>query len=882
MKTVTNEFKENIKINGRQLDTIITIDNIPFQKENFNSITPKFNTNLFKTIMKGVEIDSNFYILKNSKVNVKSGVLVNNEYEYIDYGNYLAYKEAEINEDTKSWKTTVYDKIIESMIDYDLTVTYPISVRNYWLAIFNKLNWDISGIPETFTNSSKMINSDVHSGIGYTYRDVLDELCTISGVFLIDKGGIPTIITPEETNQVIDETYLKDTNVTVGEKVFFNSLVFARAEESDNIYRKDDTSIEENGLHEFRIADNQLLSTNDRVDYIEELWEYIKTFEYYSFDVDTIGVMFMEPVDRFTISANSNNYSTILLNDTTTISQGLTENMYSEIPEETETEYKYADTTDRKINQTYIIVDKQNQKIEAVVQSNQEVVSKTAQLSIEVDELKGQISEVADVTITADGYGIINAEKINVSEPIMLRIRPNGEDFALLYPRKNLYPSSNLYPKNRKITFENLTTKKKIEYIIPKDLWYLDNNNYDEFILDYENLQCYINRKIGVNADGTKYMLELPTIEELDYPTINLTEGDYKIYTNSFSNAYIYVRLMTQNIYTSQFATKVELNSSITQTSKEINLSVDKKIQDLDTQLSSDITQTSNSIMAEVNGKIDTLDEDINAKLELKVDTKNLVSEINASADKINLTGDRIIIDSTNLKVAEDGTLTATNGEFTGTINGGTINGSSINTDKNLTVGNNVYVGQNQSTEAVDLKYMYFDNENYIRRAKTSFFNIIEMHSQQRSSMFAGNDSNNAQIETSFLDNSPTIDLSFTVNNTQRPIAQFSNDYIRFLHQPVVTSDKRLKKNIKDIEVNWIKDLKVKQFEYKNDIIKNKYIGLVAQEYQDKDYAKYFLDKDEKGFYSINYGNITNALIKYVQQLEKRIEVLENENIGKN
>lgn len=321
---------------------------------------------------------------------------------------------------------------------------------------------------------------------------------------------------------------------------------------------------------------------------------------------------------------------------------------------------------------TEITVDKQNQKIEAVVQSNQEVVSKTAQLSIEVDELKGQISEVADVTITADGYGIINAEKINVSEPIMLRIRPNGEDFALLYPRKNLYPSSNLYPKNRKITFENLTTNEKIEYIIPKDLWYLDNNNYDEFILDYENLQCYINRKIGVNADGTKYMLELPTIEELDYPTINLTEGDYKIYTNSFSNAYIYVRLMTQNIYTSQFATKVELSSSITQTSKEINLSVDKKIQDLDTQLSSDITQTSNSIMAKVNGKIGELDEDINAKLELKVDTENLVSELNASADVINLTSNRFSMTSDNSSISQDGTFN---------FKGGTIGGWTVNNE---------------------------------------------------------------------------------------------------------------------------------------------------------------------------------------------------------
>lgn len=56
--------------------------------------------------------------------------------------------------------------------------------------------------------------------------------------------------------------------------------------------------------------------------------------------------------------------------------------------------------------------------------------------------------------------------------------------------------------------------------------------------------------------------------------------------------------------------------------------------------------------------------------LEVKVNTKDLISEINASADVINLTGDRIIIDSENFKVAKDGTITAKNGNFTGTITG--------------------------------------------------------------------------------------------------------------------------------------------------------------------------------------------------------------------
>ena len=58
--------------------------------------------------------------------------------------------------------------------------------------------------------------------------------------------------------------------------------------------------------------------------------------------------------------------------------------------------------------------------------------------------------------------------------------------------------------------------------------------------------------------------------------------------------------------------------------------------------------------------------DDIKASLEVKVDAENLISEINASADIIRLTGDRIVIDSTYFKVEEDGTVVASNMTITG------------------------------------------------------------------------------------------------------------------------------------------------------------------------------------------------------------------------
>ena len=92
---------------------------------------------------------------------------------------------------------------------------------------------------------------------------------------------------------------------------------------------------------------------------------------------------------------------------------------------------------------------------------------------------------------------------------------------------------------------------------------------------------------------------------------------------------------------------------------------------------------------------------------------------------------------------------------------------------------------------------------------------------------------------------------------------------------------------MEDIDVSWIDNIDIKQFEYKYSP-NIKQIGVIAQDYIDKDYSKYFLGESNKKFidaesgilkeekyYSVAYGNITNALIKYCQELKKQVIQLE-------
>lgn len=371
MIVVSNNFKNELK-QPKTIDAKILIGNEVLTSSDINSLKRVFKTSLFKTVMKQVDIDSNTLIEKGTTINPQFGLYIGNAFEYISLGNYKAINEPTLNKDTNSYQISTYDIIVDSMTPYALTttdITYPCSVRDLFVAIFTKLGWATTGIPATFVNSTSSIEQDVFSNVNMTYRDVLDELCTISCNFLVEKSNVPTLIQKTTTSEIINEYNMKNTNVAIKNRVFFNSLVFSRAEESDNIYRKDDTSIANNGLHEFKISDLQILSLNWRDNFIDAMWNYIKTFEYYSFEVDTYGIAYLEPIDEFTLSTFNDTYTTLLLCSDLTIGNGFSEKIYADETYETQTEYKYASDTDRKINQTTLIVDKQQQEITALVSS---------------------------------------------------------------------------------------------------------------------------------------------------------------------------------------------------------------------------------------------------------------------------------------------------------------------------------------------------------------------------------------------------------------------------------------------------------------------------------------------------------------------------------
>lgn len=353
--------------------------------------------------------------------------------------------------------------------------------------------------------------------------------------------------------------------------------------------------------------------------------------------------------------------------------------------------YGIAMTMDGAIVADYITTGTLNTNViqgyDSLVISVSDATQQVAALSLTVAELNSKIQDVLDITTSAESESAyVELFHINASEPIMVQIHPNSVDIQNLYPHNNLYPNATLYPHNAVLRFTNVDTSEVFDYEIPTDLLYLNSDVYDTFYLSYDENICQVEHKVGINNQGQKYELATPVIETFTYPELFLTTGDeYHIELVGMNSAYIFVRLMAANIYTTQFATRTE----VSQTADAITTMVEREYATKDL-MNSTITQTADAINLEVSKK---------------VGNNEIISKINQSAEaitiqanKVNLTGyttfndlstaGRTTINGSNITT---GTIDASQATITNinanNISGGTINGNNVNIT-NLKAGN--------------------------------------------------------------------------------------------------------------------------------------------------------------------------------------------------
>lgn len=435
MKQVSIGFKNQIKELGREIDSIITYYNHykfitednqyiltedgqkilteQINRDNVVEITAEdiYNEKLIthgdilSTMMKEFDFEVKQEMQIGSIVNVKFGVKVDDEYEYIDYGDFIV-NQKEYKEDTKTYSYKAYDSMLLTMTPFKAPSSIPSNYTIYDLFDYICSYCHLTNGVEEFANSEREFNNiQSLEDLGYTNRDILDFISEISGSSIACNNYILETLTPNDTNLTLQSDSFKDSNVNFN-KVYgpINSILFSRGDDTDVIEIKDDESIATNGVTQIKIKDNPFLEDNDRSDYQEELFDVLNGLTYTLNDLDSIGITYLDYYDKYKVQIGENTYDCLLLNDEISINQGLEEKIFTEEYEGTTQEYKTSRLSDKDQKWANIQVKK----------DLGEITLEVGQLSNEVDTKVGSNEIISKINMSPEQIAI-QTQKLNLT-----------------------------------------------------------------------------------------------------------------------------------------------------------------------------------------------------------------------------------------------------------------------------------------------------------------------------------------------------------------------------------------------------------------------------------------------------------------------------------
>lgn len=240
---------------------------------------------------------------------------------------------------------------------------------------------------------------------------------------------------------------------------------------------------------------------------------------------------------------------------------------------------------------------------------------------------------------------------------------------------------------------------------------------------------------------------------------------------------------------------------------------------------------------------------------ELRMKDGTFIGNINGGTININ---NRFMVDKDG-NVHIDG-----NGYFKGNIegsniSGGTINGTTITTDKDLKVGNNIYVGTygDRNTK----KYIYL-NDLFSVASRNDVLCI----GLANDTLFPPGTLNFTSNGSIYLKGTAYLRLENEDSGLSSIMLAGGN--INMSSQPVVGSDKRLKENIKEIDLTGILNyLNIYEFNYIGS--DKRTVGVIAQDFVGTPYEDIILSKNEKGYYSVDYNVINMAIAQFIKKVMK-------------
>ncbi len=291
-------------------------------------------------------------------------------FEQIDYG-YFLITEAPVKKGAETTTIKALGKMSEMQnVGYEASITYPITIAGLAAAIGDKFGLTVASM-SSLPNYNYTIQEDLYENISEeNYRNILSEIAgATASMAVVDDRTQQIYFRPHQLTVQGTLDYEKLKTLTIGAHYGpVNSVVLSRTPQEDNIAIVDEQSVEDNGLTEVKLANNEIMD-DDRTAFISNLLNAVDGIEWTGFEATTVGLGWYECGDRLEFEdGDGNQVEGIITYHKITVDGGIKEELKGVIPEETTTNYALAGGVMKTIYNTEIKVDKQGQEINLIVE----------------------------------------------------------------------------------------------------------------------------------------------------------------------------------------------------------------------------------------------------------------------------------------------------------------------------------------------------------------------------------------------------------------------------------------------------------------------------------------------------------------------------------
>lgn len=826
--------------------------------------------------------------------------LQDGEIEYVPLGEFVCYNPIPDKENKETVvkfadKRLLFNKELKSE-DF----VFPMTRRKFVDGICKLVGVQLSSTE--FPNQNEII-TELYLDVGSTLADAIKYVTEACGCYAkISRSNELEIHLFTCTDLVIGPSdYFKHSHKPRYGPI--NSVVLSNMPQNSDVLKQDGKSILENGLTEIRVVNNPFL-LEDRDERIVPLFNQLSGVSYVPFESRSKGDPRIDTGDiiKF-VDLDGVEYDTVVLNHTLTYTGGLVTTIESPALTKTQSKYNQMSDTNKKILSVDLKVDKASGEINARIDG---VDDKVSELNMSVDDITLKVEQTnTSVYKFESGSGNLFdncmkslykdytelEEKSLAGMPLGInKDSLVGKDICIAVDvwTKNAIPRSlsGYIGAHFNILYEDGSVKKYSTVFVPGINYFqytlathtqsIYQRIYTHFKVENKPIKSVSSLCIEIACNGEKIQVSNPKVEFGTYPT-----GFY------FDQKAIRDNITTLDKQHASIEVEVaDLTLQSVSMTEEIT-TINGNVSTLQTRLqSTELKLTPTSITAMVNEKIGADGQLRNTKFMLDINGGHFYG---GGLDISNNSGEKVLYADTNgnLTIKNlnaingnfSGVVNASGGTFTGAVNastitgsnitGGTINGTIINTDKDLTVGNNIYMNPDE----VGSKYIYLSRKSWIRRWLTGTNEYMELLSNNVCNLrTALRNGNYASFSAQSIENDGYATAIMSANSS----ASFSNimvnaNYITTSRPITTSSDSRLKTNILDIDIYpLIDETNIKSFEYiyGGDV----QVGVIAQGFLDSKYRDLILSQNKDGYYAVNYNVINMALVQKVQNMDKTIK----------